>query len=115
MTTVMPSLGCSPRARSPRGINWGACVIVCPVEAIFNPADLPDWELETPGRHTHTWHGTWERRCLPVPRAGCRGKSKNVRQGRMDTGSGQEVEYRRRPQTRLAPEAGRDGGKGGSR
>jgi hypothetical protein len=56
MTTIMPSLAWddSPSVRSPRGINWGACVIVCPVEAIFNPADLPDWELETPGRHKHT-------------------------------------------------------------
>jgi hypothetical protein len=36
---------------------------------------------KTPGMHRHTVHGNRESRCLPAPRAGRRGKSKDVSQG----------------------------------
>ena len=36
---------------------------------------------KTPGMHRHTLHGNRERLCLPAPRAGRRGKSKDGSQG----------------------------------
>jgi hypothetical protein len=36
---------------------------------------------KTPGRHRHTWHGNRESLCLPAPRAGRLGKSKDVSPG----------------------------------
>ena len=35
-----PAIGQHP----PRCLNGGACVAVCPVETIFNTADLPRWD-----------------------------------------------------------------------